>query len=262
MSTDAHQQFVYRAVDVLRRTLGIVGVAVGGSWLEQSLDQYSDLDLIVVLAPEHAPRLMAVRPAVAASLGSLLECFTGEHVGEPRLLICLYDEPLLHVDLKFVALHDLAHRVEDPLVLWQIDSKVSDVLSATVAHFPSPNLQWIEDRFWIWVHYAATKLGRGELLEVISFLDFLRTTVLGPLLAIQQGQLARGVRKLEQTLPAAVIAPLQATVAAYDRTSCVAALQQAITTYQTLRQALRPTDFVSKSHVEARSLSYLAQVAG
>ncbi|MER7057532.1 MULTISPECIES: hypothetical protein [unclassified Streptomyces] len=33
-----------------------------------------------------------------------------------------------------------------------------------------PDLQWIEDRFWIWVHYGATKLGRGELFEVNGFL--------------------------------------------------------------------------------------------
>ncbi|RTQ46015.1 hypothetical protein EJV47_22925 [Hymenobacter gummosus] len=102
----AHQQFVHHAVAVLSRTPGIVGVAIGGSWQEQALDEFSDLDLVLVLDPAAAPRLLAERPAVAASLGRLLECFTGEHVGEPRLLICLYDEPLLHVDLKFVALPD------------------------------------------------------------------------------------------------------------------------------------------------------------
>jgi hypothetical protein len=31
----------------------------------------------------------------------LLVGFTGEHVGEPRVLICLYGPPVLHVDLKF-----------------------------------------------------------------------------------------------------------------------------------------------------------------
>ena len=34
--------------------------------------------------------------------------FTGEHVGESRVLICLYGPPLLHVDLKFVSLSDAA----------------------------------------------------------------------------------------------------------------------------------------------------------
>jgi hypothetical protein len=175
--TAAPQHFLDRALPVLAQTPGLVGVAVGGSWLDHSLDQYSDLDLVLVLDPPQAPRLLAERPLLAASLGQLLECFTGEHFGEPRLLICLYDEPLLHVDLKFVTLPDLARRVEDPHILWQQDTQVSDLLQATTAHYPpAPSLQWVEDRFWIWVHYAATKLGRGELLEVVSFLDYLRTT--------------------------------------------------------------------------------------
>ncbi|UOQ52767.1 oxalate:formate antiporter [Hymenobacter cellulosivorans] len=259
----AQQLFLDHALPVLARTPGLVGVAVGGSWLENSLDQYSDLDLVLVLDPAQAPRLMEERPLLAASLGQLLECFTGEHVGEPRLLICLYDEPLLHVDLKFVALPDLAQRVEDPSILWQQDTLVSGVLQASRAQPPpAPSLQWLEDRFWIWVHYAATKLGRGELLEVVSFLDYLRTTVLGPLLTQQHGGLpVRGVRKLEQMLPTSALASLHATVATAERTSCVHALEQAIATYRSLRHTLRTPEFVAKQQVERRAVTYLADVA-
>ncbi len=262
MSTSSLQLFLTHALPILARTSGVVGVAVGGSWIEQTLDAYSDLDLVIVLDPAHAERLMGERPQVAASLGNLLECFTGEHVGEPRLLICLYDEPLLHVDLKFVSLPDLAHRVEDPQVLWQQDTLVSEVLRASSAQWPpAPSLEWLEDRFWIWTHYASTKLGRGELLEVVSFLDFLRTTVLGPLLAQQYGAPARGVRKLEQLLPATALTALQATIGAPNRADCLAALRQAVALYQHLRAALRSADFEPKARVEARALAYLAEIA-
>ena len=47
---------------------------------------------------------MAQRKVLAGTLGHLLHAFTGEHVGEPRLLICLYGPELLHVDLKFMDL--------------------------------------------------------------------------------------------------------------------------------------------------------------
>ena len=47
---------------------------------------------------------MQARVQLAESLHLLLAAFTGEHVGEPRLLICLYRSPLLHVDLKYVSL--------------------------------------------------------------------------------------------------------------------------------------------------------------
>ena len=48
--------------------------------------------------------------AFAAGLGPLLACFTGEHVGEPRLLIALYGPPPVHVDLKFVPVLGLGPR--------------------------------------------------------------------------------------------------------------------------------------------------------
>ena len=63
--------------------------------------------------------MLAEARQFAQRLGPLLASFTGEHVGEPLLLICLYGPPLIHVDLKFVALHDLEHRVEDGIVVWE-----------------------------------------------------------------------------------------------------------------------------------------------
>ncbi|RTQ46016.1 hypothetical protein EJV47_22930 [Hymenobacter gummosus] len=150
--------------------------------------------------------------------------------------------------------------MEDPEVLWEQDGLVSAVLRATPARFPEPERQWIEDRFWIWVHYAATKLGRGELLEVVSFLDFLRSTVLGPLLARRQGRPARGVRKLEQLLPPAELAALRATVAPAEPAACAAALRQAIAMYRSLRAAAPAPGFVAKTLVETRATAYLEAV--
>lgn len=70
------------------------------------MDEFSDLDFVVVCDDEHQADLLRDAPAFAAELGPLLSTFTGEHVGEPRLLICLYGPPMLRVDLKFVAVTD------------------------------------------------------------------------------------------------------------------------------------------------------------
>lgn len=133
----------------------------------------------------------------AQSLGNFLSGFTGEHVGEPRLLICLYDEPLLHVDLKFVTPEEFSIRVENPIILFDKNNVLKTIIENTEAHFPSPDFQWIEDRFWKWGHYILQMIERGELFEAIDALSFVRSTVLGPLLHIKEEQLARGVRKLE-----------------------------------------------------------------
>ncbi len=109
-----HRQFLTQAIPVLAADPRLLGVAASGSYSENNLDTYSDLDLVIAIAPEHFTAVMSERPQIAAKLGPLLGCFTGEHVGEPRLLICLYGPDLVHVDLKFVALPDAAQRVDQP----------------------------------------------------------------------------------------------------------------------------------------------------
>ncbi len=136
-------------------------------------------------------------------------------VNEPRLLICLFGPPLLHVDLKFVSLPDLAERVEDPLVLWERDGRVSAALSLGTAAYPQPDLQWIEDRFWTWVHYTTVKIGRGELFEALDALAFLRSRVLGPLVLLDRGVQPQGLRRIEVPAPDCVAA-MRGTVGGYD----------------------------------------------
>ncbi len=95
------QHFINRALAVIKQDDSIMGLTVGGSWLTNETDEYSDLDLILV-TKEKVSNDPAIMFSHASSFGELLSAFTGEHVGEPRLLICLYDDPLLHVDIKFL----------------------------------------------------------------------------------------------------------------------------------------------------------------
>ncbi|WP_286862331.1 MULTISPECIES: hypothetical protein [Sphingobacterium] len=74
------------------------------------------------------------------------------------------------------------------------------MIDTTKAQFPVPDFQWIEDRFWTWMHYGLTKIGRGEYMEALDFMAYLRMAVFGPLLHIKNNNLPRGVRKVETTL--------------------------------------------------------------
>src|SRR5262245_20124880 len=91
---DLHAAFLRRAVEHFAADRRIVGLAAGGSYLDGSMDEWSDLDLVVVVEPDAYDTVMAARREVVAGLGSMLAGFTGEHVGEPRLLICLFGPPL------------------------------------------------------------------------------------------------------------------------------------------------------------------------
>jgi predicted nucleotidyltransferase len=252
-----HAAFLRHALARLGEDERIVGVAAGGSYVSGTLDEWSDLDLVLAVEPSAYAGVSRERAKIAASLGHLLAFFTGEHVGEPRVLICLYGPPLLHVDLKFVSLDDVARRVEDPSILWERDRRLSGALALAEAEFPAPDLQWIEDRFWVWVHYGVTKIGRGELFEAQDMLALLRGQVLGPLALQEAGARPTGVRKLEQLAPERARA-MEATVAGYDRAACARALQAAAQVYRDLRGARR--DIVLRREAETAAMAYLEEV--
>ena len=170
---------------------------LGPRFLLLSLSAYRVLRPITVSGTD----LLRDAPAFAARLGPLLACFTGEHVGEPRPLIALYGPPPVRVDLKFVADSQLDQRVEDGLILWQRDGALDAALRRAVPPWPQPDPQWIEDRFWVWIHYGATKLGRGELFECLDVLAALRAIVFGPLIARDGGHRAAGYGASSRSRP-------------------------------------------------------------
>lgn len=254
------QRFAEKATEIIREDDRFLGLAVGGSWLTNDMDEFSDLDLVLV-TNEKIRGDRAAMLHYAERFGKLLNGFTGEHVGEPRLLICLYDDPLLHVDLKFVTLHEFQVRIEDPYILLDKNGSLNKLLETSTASYPLPDYQWIEDRFWIWVHYVLLKIGRGENMEAADSLGFLRGVVLGPLLLVKNGRKARGVRKLEFELPPADLATLQATIAGLANASQLAALSTAIDLYRTLRTAVF-NNFTHQSVTEDRVMNYFGFISG
>jgi hypothetical protein len=257
--TEAHRERLRGVRDGLRPSPELLGLAAGGSFIAGPMDAYSDLDLVVVVAPPAWPGVLDRRGDMAARLGPLLAAFTGEHVGEPRLLICLYGPPLVHVDLKFVHLDALAERVEDPVLLWDRTGDVRRRLDATPARYPQPNLQWIEDRFWIWVHYATAKLARGELFEALNMIAYLRDRVLGPLALLEAEARPNGLRRIETLAPGRIPA-LRATLAGLDAAEIRRALEAAIACYRELRTALAPPGLV-RSAAEGPAVAYIGQAA-
>lgn len=255
-----HRNFLDRTLDYIKNDARMLGLAVAGSCITNTMDEFSDLDFVVVVSEAHYEQVMLERSKIANSLGHLLVSFTGEHVGEPRLLICLYDHPLLHVDLKFVTRSDFQKRIEDPVILWERESVISDEIKKSRPKHPMPDLQWIEDRFWVWIHYMAVKLGRGELFEVIDCLTFIRVIAFGPLSLVTHGQLPRGVRRLEIFAPMESM-ELKATVATHDRNSCIEAVRASIAFYRKLRVSHSDLTITFRNEAERVAIEYFEKVA-
>src|SRR5690242_17420214 len=72
------------------------------------------------------------------------------------------------------------------------------------------------DRAGEWAAAACGKVGRGELLEVLEYLAFLRSHVLGPLGMRAAGLRGMGVRRVELDAPE-LAGELRRTVAGCER---------------------------------------------
>jgi predicted nucleotidyltransferase len=252
-------EFANRAKKILEPDDNVIGLAVAGSWLTNEIDEFSDLDLILVTKQKISSDKNLMLD-YAKRLGNFLSGFTGEHVGEPRVLICLYDTPLLHVDIKFVTLNEFQTRIETPQLLLDKNGQLEKAINNSQAKFPYPDYQWIEDRFWTWIHYALLKIGRGEYLEAYDFMGFLRMVVFGPLLHIKNDNLPRGVRKVETDLDSNDLAKLKLTIPTYDRQSLLDSLRNAVSLYRQLRTELYDSKVNLQNDTDKEVMNYFDEI--
>lgn len=253
------REFADKAKTILEPDNNVIGLAVAGSWLTNEIDEFSDLDLILVTKQKisNDKKLML---DYAKRLGNFLSGFTGEHVGEPRVLICLYDNPLLHVDIKFVTLDEFHTRIETPTLLIDKNRQLETAINNSQAKYPYPDYEWIEDRFWTWIHYALLKIGRGEYLEAYDFMGFLRMVVFGPLLHTKNDNLPRGVRKVETDLESSDFAKLKLTIPTYDRQSLLDSLRNAVSLYRQLRTELFDNKVSLQNEADNKVMNYFDEI--
>lgn len=251
--------FANNVVDIIRNDDNIIGLAAAGSWITNEIDDYSDLDLVLVTNQKIGGDKDQMLQ-MAKTFGDLISAFTGEHVGEPRLLICLYDNPLIHVDIKFLQLAELSKRVEDPVVLFERDNALTTIIKNTKAEWPAPDCQWIEDRIWTWVHYVASKIGRGEYFDCLTSLDFLRAVVLSPLMQLKNKKQPRALRKVETQLSKPDLENLKITVADYDVYSIITSLDNVISIYRSLRRKLFPDTIELRTRAEKEAMAYFKNI--
>jgi hypothetical protein len=216
----------------------VVGMAIAGSFVDGRPDIYSDLDLRVVLANGSFERVFPRREEFALACGPLLAAFTAEHLGEPQLLITLYDD-LMHVDYLFTELADAPRKNEGRKVqvLWQRDAEVSEAFSQLYVAEPATDLAYMESRMWTWTWYIQSKILRGELWEAVSALNFVRDMVLFRLLAIAQGIRYRGARYAEQVVREQAGAVAR-TLGSLDNESLLEALRATVRLYLELADPL------------------------
>jgi hypothetical protein len=255
------KEFADKVVEIVKSDANVIGLAVAGSWITEEMDEFSDVDLILITKKKVSDDKQKML-TYARNFGDFISGFTGEHVGETRELICLYDNPLLHVDIKFLTLPEFFDRIENPVVLFERDNQLTDVIKSTKAEWPPVDYQWIEDRMWTWVHYIASKAARGEYFECLDGLGFIRAKVLAPLLQIKSKTAVRGLRKVEKKLNLPDLEDLKITVAQYNKASIIKALENTVSVYRMLRRKLFTDKVELQVKAEKKSMEYLKKVKG
>lgn len=254
----AHQTLLTDIIAAISADTRFVGMYASGSYATDSMDEYSDLDLVLVANNADYQKVFAERFDIIQQISGVVAAFTGEHVGEPRLVISLFAPATVHVDFKFVTLEDAHQRVDDVTILWQRTDELTKALAQSTPFYPSPSPQWVEDRFWVWVHYGATKIARGEYFEAMDFIAYLRNTVLSPLTLKQNGLTPSGVRKIESRLPD-FAQTLRKTVATPDKEPLIDALATCVVIYEGLREG---QDIRLGEEARALSLEYFERELG
>jgi hypothetical protein len=255
------KEFADKVVEIVKSDANVIGLAVAGSWITEEMDEFSDVDLILITKKKVSDDKEKML-TYARNFGDFISGFTGEHVGEPRVLICLYDNPLLHVDIKFLTLPEFYDRIENPVILFERDHQLTDVIKSTKAEWPAADYQWIEDRMWTWVHYIASKAARGEYFECLDGLGYMRAKVLAPLLQVKSKTAVRGLRKVEKKLTPADLEDLKITVAQYSKASVLKALDNSVSVYRMLRRKLFNDEVLLQAKAEKKSMEYLKKVKG
>lgn len=174
--------------------------------------------------------------------------------------MCLFDKPLLHVDIKFLTIDEFHYRVETPIILIDREGQLQSVIDKTTPVFPYPNYQWIEDRFWIWIHYALLKIGRGEYIETFDFFSSIRSIIFGPLLHIKNGSLPRGVRKVEMELDSNDFDRLKLTIPEYNKQSLLNCMRNSVSLYKYLRESLYDDTIKLQIETEKRVMLYFNEI--
>lgn len=219
----------------------VVAAFVGGSIGARRADELSDVDLVVVYAAEEAREAAwQERQQVFALLGEVLFVADADHVG-PHLQVGAVAGPVL-VDLAYRLRSDLEPGwwYHDILVIRDDDGFMEGVQAASRrierGRLDAEQLVNLTRKFWRWALYTARDIARGEPLEVLADIDFIRRNALLPLAATAAGLPTDRIYRFDRLGPAELLPFVHAGhVRSLERPDLEAALQGVVDSFLALR---------------------------
>jgi hypothetical protein len=104
-----HKRRLQAAARAGMKDPGVLGMLIGGSFASGKADDYSDLDMQLVVKDGQVEQLVPKLRAMADEAGPAVAAFFAEHVGLPHMLIVLYED-LVHADFEPVEVSKVGSR--------------------------------------------------------------------------------------------------------------------------------------------------------
>jgi predicted nucleotidyltransferase len=217
----AHEEIARKAVDLLVADAEVVGLYLAGSFALGQPDKYSDVDLYVVIPDGSKAEVLRRAASMVQDVGKVATWFPATHLGDPSQLIVFYEaDPPIHVDFEYVEVRELTPRAKDKDIIILVDRSGDVARHREASGKVDPprqdeqveQLQYLEDRFWGWSWYTASKIARGELWEARDAIEYIRSNVLVALADIGLGTPPEGNRRLESKYPDEIQRMLSGTI--------------------------------------------------
>jgi hypothetical protein len=264
----AGQPLLLRIFDRLVRALTErsdvqVGLAVSGSLVAGGIDQWSDLDLEVIL-PRGADvgAMLSWTSSIAQSVSQPLCFFPASHVGLDQILVFFFleDGQVVKADLYVVELDEYLGLTGNRLVV--DPGFVSEAREhAAPSPPPPPDFEDLHMKFCGWIWYTYTKIERGELMEAFDSLQVMRNRALLPSLQCVLQLPYEGNRRLEARLSPEMLAAVHATLA---RSTEPDELHRSLLALAHLFQSLQPqvARALGRDHQRAKLDTMIQHVEG
>jgi predicted nucleotidyltransferase len=239
-----HEGIARRAIDLLAADAEVIGLYLAGSFAFGQPDKYSDVDLYIVIPNGSKDEVLRRAAAMVRDVETVATWFPATHLGDPAQLIVIYKtDPPIHVDFQYREVRELIPRAKDKDIVILADrsgvvtrhQEASRKVGAPGGDKEVEQLQYLEDRFWGWTWYTASKIARGEFWEARDAIEYIRSNVLVTLADIGLGTPREGNRRLEIKYPADIQLTLSDTIPGeHSKDSYAGALRASVAGYEKL----------------------------
>jgi hypothetical protein len=236
-----HRDVLKNTIDYFAADNRVLGLFVGGSIVSGTMDEYSDIDVDVIVRDDDFESVFSERGRAVEAIGRPLARFIADHLPiRVDMFIVLYEGPV-KLDLDYIRASVLEPnwRWSRRHILKDTDGFLADIVSRsegmTRPSLDVERIQNLDEKFWTWCWYVFGKIQRGELWEALDGIHGIRTLAILPFFYSAEDLYNEGYRRLEGKIPPDLLESFEDTIPQMTETSLHAALQSLISLYLELR---------------------------